>query len=302
MNNTNLIAIQSVFGVTIFVVAIVSGLIPFLNHNKPKIFSSIFFRVGEALAAGVFLGAGLLHLIPDAQESFSNFPVFLTNSSAYPIVLFIAGISFLLFLGIEHVFSYLNMKKNTVHITGSGIKNLNGININIKNPKHNEDTCEKQEEHAKNNTVIAISAALALSLHSFFAGTALGSTSIVDGGVGSLVTIFVAIIAHKWAASFSLSITLNKSGLKRWQGIILFIIFSLMTPLGVMAGTVLNLSSVASGVAPAILLSISAGTFLYLGTLHGLEKSILAKECCDWKIFLFVILGFVIMAIIAIFT
>ena len=41
-----------------------------------------------------------------------------------------------------------------------------------------------------------------------------------------------------------------------------------------------------------ILLSASAGTFLYLGTLHGLERCVMVERCCNLKDFSFVIIGF----------
>jgi len=46
--------------------------------------------------------------------------------------------------------------------------------------------------------------------------------------------------------------------------------------------------------------ALAAGTFLYLGTLHGLENATLVKPCCDLKRFYFVILGFGVMAVVAI--
>lgn len=39
-----------------------------------------------------------------------------------------------------------------------------------------------------------------------------------------------------------------------------------------------------------------------MGTLHGLERSILIKDCCNTKQYTFVIIGFALMAIVAIWA
>ena len=46
----------------------------------------------------------------------------------------------------------------------------------------------------------------------------------------------------------------------------------------------------------------SAGTFLYLGTLHGLSRAVMVQQCCNLKQYTFVIIGFSLMAIVAIWT
>jgi hypothetical protein len=75
-----------------------------------------------------------------------------------------------------------------------------------------------------------------------------------------------------------------------------------MTPLGILLGTMATTALNFHPVLAPIFSSLAAGTFLYLGTLHGLEKATLIQQCCDLKRFFFVILGFSIMAIVAIFT
>ena len=85
-------------------------------------------------------------------------------------------------------------------------------------------------------------------------------------------------------------------------GIFLFVIFALMLPLGVIFG---SFSSEYLGNYPLIepiFSGLAAGTFLYLGTLHGLERAVLVKDCCKLKTFSFVIVGFALMAVVAIWT
>ena len=78
--------------------------------------------------------------------------------------------------------------------------------------------------------------------------------------------------------------------------------FSLMTPIGIIIGTAATTFLSNYPLLQPIFSSLAAGTFLYLGTLHGLEKATLIKQCCDLKRFNFVVIGFAIMAVVAIWT
>ena len=54
----------------IFVLTVISGAIPFIiKLKKPGRFD---FPSGEALANGVFLGAGLVHMLSDASDGFTR--------------------------------------------------------------------------------------------------------------------------------------------------------------------------------------------------------------------------------------
>lgn len=58
------------FAFSIFVVILLAGWYPFKKRIKDD--RHIDFPVGETLATGVFLGAGLLHMLPDANSLFKK--------------------------------------------------------------------------------------------------------------------------------------------------------------------------------------------------------------------------------------
>ena len=111
--------------------------------------------------------------------------------------------------------------------------------------------------------------------------------------------LFLAIITHKWAESFAIAMQLSQSSLSRVQSISLFLAFALMTPLGIYLGWYLGHGVHTQTIFDPILISISAGTFLYLGTLHGLEQCVMVERCCNLKYFSFVIIGFLLMGSVA---
>jgi zinc transporter ZupT len=81
----------------IFLTGLVGGLLSLRLSASAR--SERLFSLGSAFAGGVFLGAGLIHMIPDARQGFlSAFP-----SYAFPWVSLICACGFLLVLFIERV-------------------------------------------------------------------------------------------------------------------------------------------------------------------------------------------------------
>ena len=236
------------------VVAVVAGWIPFRQHLKTL--KGKEFPRSEALASGVFLGAGLIHMLSGASSEFEKLNVH------YPFAFLLAGFSFLSLLLLEHYASEV---------------------------KHHETI---------SSPAIATLAVIMLSVHSLFAGAALG----LSNSITTSLLILVAIIAHKWAASFSLAVQLNKSRQPIKRQLVYFAIFAVMTPIGILLGEqVANISNHHNYIEP-IFTSLAAGTFLYIGTLHGLKRSVMIERCCNLRDFSYVIAGFSLMAIVAIWT
>ena len=244
---------KAVAAVIIFLIALIAGLYPFLKKWQTK---TVNFPVGEALASGVFLGAGLIHMLTDATSDF------ISLHYSYPIASLIAGATFLIFLALEHL------------------------------------SREIAEHEGTQTTHFAIVAFIMLSIHSVFAGAAFG----LSDQFSVALILLLAIVAHKWAASFALAVQINKSHLSIKTGIILFTIFAVMAPIGVLFGDYATLHNNSLPLLKPCFNAIAAGTFLYLGTLHGLSRSFMVEKCCDMKNFTFVIIGFTIMAIVAIWT
>ncbi|WP_423062617.1 ZIP family metal transporter [Candidiatus Paracoxiella cheracis] len=244
-----------IFGlILIFIVTIISGAYPFI---KKKISSEKFdFPTGESLASGIFLGAGLIHMLGDSAQGF------LEQHIDYPFAFLIAGTVFLFFLLMDHI----------------------------------GRTLYKKDHQASKS--FAIMATIMLSIHSLFTGAALGITNTM----ALVVIVLIAILAHKWAASFALSIYINKSAMKFSTAMILFGIFSLMVPIGIIFGDIINTQLSKDSLLDPIFSAVASGTFLYLGTLHGLDRAVMVKNCCALRNFYFVIIGFAIMAVVAIWT
>ncbi len=243
--------LKLLFGLIIFIVILLAGWYPFKKRLKED--EHIDFPIGETLATGVFLGAALLHMLPEASNLFNQL------GYTYPFAFIITGTVFLIFLWFEHLGKELYHHKEASH------------------------------------PAFAILAWAMLSIHSLMLGAALGLAHTNS----MIIMLFLAIITHKWAESFAIAIQLNKSTMSKRKSIIFYFIFSLMTPIGIYFGWYFGHGIETHSIFDPILIAASSGTFLYLGTLHGLERCVMVERCCNLRDFSFVIIGFLLMASVA---
>ncbi|KTD16784.1 ZIP family metal transporter [Legionella jordanis] len=244
-------SLKLALAVGIFIFIVLAGWYPF----KKKIAGDghVDFPIGETLATGIFLGAALLHMLPESSLQFQAL------GYNYPYAFIITGFVFLIFLWFEH------LGREIYH------------------------------HHSASHPAFAILAWAMLSIHSIMLGAALGFTN----SNSIIIMLFLAIITHKWAESFAIAVQLNKSSLSRKQSIGFFLSFCLMTPLGIFIGWYFGHGIETKSLFDPILIAASAGTFLYLGTLHGLERCVMVERCCNLRDFSFVIIGFLLMASVA---
>lgn len=248
-----IISLKIFFALFVFVVILLAGWYPFKVKQKQRGAESIDFPIGETLATGIFLGAGLLHMLPESASGFAE------RGYHYPLAYLITGLVFLLFLWFEHVGR------------------------------------ELYHHRQGNHPAFALLAWAMLSVHSLVLGAALGFSQEYSVAI----MLFLAIVTHKWAESFAIAMQLAQCSLSKKHSMILFLLFALMTPLGVYLGWYLGHEMHTQTLLDPILIAISAGTFLYLGTLHGLEQCVMVERCCNLRYFSFVIIGFLLMGSVA---
>lgn len=245
----NIHLVNILFALAIFILVVISGALPFLKM-KTKDKHHHDFSYGETIATGIFLGAALMHILPESNHQF------IQQGIHYPISYLLAGLTFLFFLWLEHLSKELYQNNFSQH------------------------------------AFIGVAWAM-LSAHSFFEGSALGLSSELS----VVLVLFMAIISHKWAEGFAMAVQLVKSHTSKKISLALYFVYALMTPIGILIGNYFQ--SPDQNLFGPICMAISAGTFLYFGTLHGLERCVLVKRCCDLKHFSYVILGFLLMALVA---
>lgn len=195
---------------------------------------------GNAFAAGVFLAAGLVHMLPDADRKWTGL------GFDYPTAFALAGFAFVFMLLVEHVLLPEHAHEE-VHAPSS------------------ERFARIAERHHHTGEALAAYAVLtALSIHSLLAGLALGA----EPELARALVISLAIIAHKSAAGFALGVSLARSGLPTRQSWTLVALFATATPIGGLIGALLGAAvggRLGTGLEAAFL-SVASGTFVYVAT------------------------------------
>lgn len=136
---------------------------------------------------------------------------------------------------------------------------------------------------------------LALSLHSFFEGLAIG----LQMKKSNIWYLFIAISIHSATILFVVSMELILANTKIKVIIVHVLILSITSPLGVFLGLLVTLKSSnesrVKSVAVAVLEGLSAGTILYITFFEVLIREKERRQCRMRRAF-FIIFGFCLMA------
>ena len=226
----SLLELKIIAALAILAVGIVGGIIPLLAARHAT--SRRFLSLGNALAGGIFLGAGFIHLLPEAGEA-------LEGVVDYPLAPLLAAVGVVALLLIDRV----------LFETGHGM--------------------DADEGTGARQPIYPLVLLVVLSIHSVIAGIALG----IEPEVAASLLVMIAILSHKGSAAFALMVSVQAAGADRRRLRRVLTIFVVMTPLGIMLGTL------ASGVFEgntALLVegsfnALAAGTFIYVAILDVID-------------------------------
>lgn len=221
----------------LLILALVGSIYPLYTHP-----TSPFLRFGNVFAGGFLLTVALTHLYPEGQELLES-----SLSPSFPLS------SFLVLFGIAFMFIieyYLHGKLC-------------------------DESYSDLEEGPRAPSTSSYTLAIALSLHSFVEGVALGA-AMRDS---SHFTVFYAAIAtHKLFEAVSVGVDLGR-GVRNGgnQAIAMSVagVYSALTPLGVVFGRSLVQGMTESAeILEGVLNCISAGIFLYAALAEMLVEEI----------------------------
>ena len=240
--------------ITILVAGAIGAAIPLLRRGSST--HEYLLGWGNAFAAGVFLAAGLVHMLPDANRTW------ITLGYDYPMAFALAGFAFSSMLLVEHVLLPEHAHEEVHAPSGERFARIAETNLH--------------DAHADSPEALSAYAVLtALSIHALLAGLALGA----EPDLSRALVISLAIVAHKSAAGFALGVSLARSALPARQAWTLVILFASATPLGGLLGALLgeNVEGDLGAILEASFLSIAAGTFIYVATFDILRDEFPAQ-------------------------
>ena len=132
----------------------------------------------------------------------------------------------------------------------------------------------------------------ALSVHAIFEGIATG----LQQDFATCVNLCAAIWLHKFAASLSISVAMQKNDFPFRMLFGLISIFSLATPLGVGIGMIVGNSP---KLVQIVFTSLAAGTFLYIGCSEVIVEEFSLPGNRWWKLLAYALgAGFILMLLV----
>ena len=269
-----LVALKLLAIVLLLGLALLGGILPLRVAKWEQ--ADKWFSLSNAFAGGLFLSVGLIHLIGEADEGFVEAGV----HDVYPFGLLLASAAFLGILLLENVIAREGGAEDERVEVGS-----TAVPVEVE---------DKSDAGLRARLLVIL-----LSIHSLIAGMAIGAETTV----AATVAILIAIIAHKGPEGYALGLSLYEAGRERSDLIRTVLLYSLMTPIGIVIGMLLAeiLTGEAQILAEAIFDGLAGGTFLYIATL-GILKEEYAKPEYRWPKYTATVTAVVLIALVSIWA
>ena len=241
--------------------------LPLLRGSSARAGHSLSW--GNALAAGILLGIGLIHMLPESAHLFDEL------GWRYPIAYGLSATAFLALLLLEHVLLPDSAHK-AVHA------------------RSGEPAGPDERDHPHDIAPYALLAAL--SVHSVIAGVTLGAQGSSAGGFA----LFAGLMAHKAVEAFALGISLTRSHVAAAHALGIVAVFATLTPIGIAAGASLagGLDAPSGRLFEAASLALAGGTFLYIASLDLMRDEYL-RPGSAWQKWSWTALGVALTALLA---
>eukprot|EP00118_Oscarella_pearsei_P026423 m.778 g.778 ORF g.778 m.778 type:complete len:332 (+) comp4837_c0_seq1:11-1006(+) len=295
----------------LFVISLLIGFFPLLFRKiflKRKVKIALDFS--SCFAGGIFLGTGLLHLIPDINKKFDAYYRKENVSVDYPVMQLCIGLGFigvfLLDLGIpackakDDPFGHHHLKegKQTDGVNEKAAEENNTMceaSVDFKNVSKEEPRSNTAKENPSLKHFILF---VVLYLHGIFEGLAIG---LLDT-VAEILALLLAVSIHKSVILISLVVQLVSKNVKTGKSLVLVSVFSVVAPVGIVIGIAIDKtgSKESSGglLASGILGGLATGTLFYVIFMEILPDGLKSGEFLFRK-GLTVLLGFCIIALLS---
>lgn len=220
------------------------------------------FALGSLFGGGVFLGAGLIHMLPDSVAQLSAiFP-----DLDYPVPYALAALGLIAILAVDRLGHHISARRRAAQAPGDA-----------------------------SGTATTMILLLVLSFHSIIAGAAAGT----EESAANSVVLLLAILAHKGSAAFALTTGLLRSAPDRsiWPHILLF---ACMTPIGIALGATLRhlIAADSAHVFEGVFDALAAATFVYVATLEVIGPEFRSHDHTASKL-VALTAGLAVMALVA---
>eukprot|EP01012_Entosiphon_sulcatum_P004828 TRINITY_DN11_c0_g1_i1.p1 TRINITY_DN11_c0_g1~~TRINITY_DN11_c0_g1_i1.p1 ORF type:complete len:350 (-),score=48.48 TRINITY_DN11_c0_g1_i1:173-1222(-) len=277
-------------------------------------------HVLSCFAGGVMIGAALCHMFPDIAEAFKDYfekagtgGLIRPADAAYPFAYLIAGFVVIFLLAVDKALAHRwahshnhpsNEEGPIVVAAGDTADAVDGaVVVSVQAPGVMPPVIGlpdiDQERGKEKHMMDAYLFFIALSIHSIFDGLSVGAEQELHG----FYALLIALVCHKALDGFALGVPVFYARLPLFHTLFALIFCASMTPLGIGIGwaATSSMNGAKAILARGIIVSISAGSFLFIAFIEMLPTALEEPNHLFLKITA-CFLGFGLMALIAIWV
>ena len=288
------LAVKLVASIVLFGTAWGGVMLPWVL-DRPSMGASL--SLANMLSAGVMLGAGLLHLLPDAAEEIKT---------EFPWANFLFAIGLILPFAVEKwaldgrdpTFDGKALVRHSSSVTLKATELESGSDSSPEPELGSHRGHQHFEALANGQRLGPVLVLLtALSFHSILEGLAQGAATSLTMSAELLVVIML----HKGLAAFALGCVFLKSGLPRPRASVYGVAFALATPLGIVIGLALH-AGLEGVVWVAYCNALASGSFCYVALLEVLPAELGSGRASVKAQLGALCAGFTMMAVLALYV
>lgn len=277
-------------------------LILFLKKHQDEFnFNDDIFLLLKLFSAGIILGTGCIHMLPEARNMFDE-----GGFEKYPYADLIFGLSIISIMALEEVVNkYFHKSKNNHESIHGNHPNYNTIDIELQHHPvgehcHTVNIVYQQDPELKKLITLYI-LEFGMAIHSIIIGVTLGTST--DYNV--LIALSIAINFHQLFEGIALGSAIVQCGNNLDQSKMLLIVvgYSLTTPIGICIG--IAISNQHSLILQGVFNAISAGILVYMAIIHFIIEDYINNEATGFKKFLMFLslsCGFGAMAVVGMWS
>lgn len=239
--------------------SVVMGFLPLALKRVRPALKKRLLSFGNCFAGGVFFAIGFLHLLSESGDLMHD-----TIDPGFPLSYILSIVGFIAVFFVEKILLAGHHHAEPYH-------NLEETNSKDRDADKYGSLDEARVQHEEQG-MFAYILTFVLSVHSLISGVALG----MDNVLTTLISLFVAIISHKWIEAFALGVAINRV---QTEDLIprtfkLILLYSIMEPLGIVIGLILSshLSEEQLLITQAYVLGLASGTFIYVAVVDILPS------------------------------
>ncbi|KAM3284500.1 fe(2+) transport protein 1 [Capsicum chacoense] len=310
-NKSKALTLKIIAIVSILITSMIGVCLPLVTRSVSALSPDRdLFVIVKAFAAGIILGTGFMHVLPDSFDMLSSNCLNENPWHKFPFTGFVAMLSAIITLAIDSMATSLYVKKHNTgvinpesnqqvqngHIIDGGDQEMGTGNNNVHFHSHHHGSLSKDGTKLLRYRVIAMVLELGIIVHSIVIGISLGASN----NTCTIKGLVAALCFHQMFEGMGLGGCILQAEYKMLKKAAMAFFFSVTTPFGIALGIALSKTyqenSPRALITVGLLNASSAGLLIYMALVDLLAADFMGDKLqgsikLQIKAFIAVLLG-----------